>query len=202
MIWAVPLLDVTPVRMRSGGPALMALSLRSTAFLLDFLRLAGRDGCVEDKRYRYTTPSMATLTRSILVTFAYVRHLVAGRLGWYADRQFGRRSACPSLGLSERVNRPRTPALEVISFFVLAVMACAEVILWLWNGLRKDFPILAWSCRACGMIDLRGPLFLLVLTMISGARESYVGRRNHPAAIPGWRGWGLSSLSFCITADP
>jgi hypothetical protein len=63
--------------------------------------------------------------------------------------------------------------LEVISFFLLGLLACAGVIRWIWNGLRKDFPVLPRLsyARAMGVIVLWGLLFVLVLTMISGARE-------------------------------
>jgi hypothetical protein len=63
--------------------------------------------------------------------------------------------------------------LEVISFFVMGLLACAGVIKWVWNGMRKDFPVLPRLsyARALGVIVLWGLLFVLVLTMISGARE-------------------------------
>jgi hypothetical protein len=63
--------------------------------------------------------------------------------------------------------------LEVISFFLLGLLICAAVIRWVWNGLRKDFAVLPRLsyARALGIIVLCGLLFVLVLTMISGARE-------------------------------
>jgi hypothetical protein len=63
--------------------------------------------------------------------------------------------------------------LEVISFFVLGLMICAGVIRWVWNSLRKDFAVLPplSYARALGIIVLWGLLFVVVLTMISGARE-------------------------------
>ena len=63
--------------------------------------------------------------------------------------------------------------LEVLSFFLLGLLACAGVIRRIWNGLRKDFPVLPRLsyARAMGLIVLWGLLFVLVLTMISGARE-------------------------------
>lgn len=73
------------------------------------------------------------------------------------------------LGLSE-LTRAR---LEAISFFLASLLVCAWVIQGLWNGLRKDFP--RWPRlsfgKACGLIFLWGLLFVLVLTMVSGARE-------------------------------
>jgi hypothetical protein len=116
---------------------------------------------------------MATLTRSMLVTLALV-------LVWPQAASAG----MPSVTLSDVPPAVRTVTqtgltdlarqrLEVISFFLLGLLSCAAVIRWLWNGLRKDFPVLprlSYS-RALGMIVLWGLLFLLVLTMISGARE-------------------------------
>lgn len=63
--------------------------------------------------------------------------------------------------------------LEVISFFSVGLLVCTGVIQWVWNGLRKDFPLLPRLsyARALGVIVLWGLLFILVLTMISGARE-------------------------------
>jgi hypothetical protein len=62
---------------------------------------------------------------------------------------------------------------EVLSFFLLGLLACAGVVRWVWNGLRTDFPVLPRLSypRALGLIVLWGLLFVLVLTMISGARE-------------------------------
>lgn len=116
---------------------------------------------------------MATSARSILVMLAFV-------LIWPHAAPAG----MPSVSLADvppafhsMTQRELTDLarqrLEVISFFLLGLLACAGVIRWLWNGLRKDFPILPRLSypRALGMIVLWGLLFLLVLTMISGARE-------------------------------
>jgi hypothetical protein len=84
----------------------------------------------------------------------------------------------PSLTLSDLPTR-RTLThlvqmrLEVISFFSLVLLLSAAAIRWIWNGLRKDFPRiprLSYT-RAVGLVMIWGLLFLLVLTMISGARE-------------------------------
>jgi hypothetical protein len=74
-----------------------------------------------------------------------------------------------ALGLSD-MTRAR---LEAISFFVLALLACAGLIRGIWNASRKDFPALPRLSygRACGVVVLWGLLFVLVLTMVSGARE-------------------------------
>jgi hypothetical protein len=65
------------------------------------------------------------------------------------------------------------PRLDVISFFLVGLLICAGIVMLVWNSLRKDF---AWLPRltypkACGVVVLWGLLFVIVLTMISGARE-------------------------------
>ena len=75
----------------------------------------------------------------------------------------------PSLRLTD-VGEMR---LQTISFFVVVFLACSLVVKWLWNGLRADFtklPRLTYR-RSLAMVSLWGLLFILVLTMISGARE-------------------------------
>jgi hypothetical protein len=71
----------------------------------------------------------------------------------------------PSVSLTD-VARLR---LQGISFF-LAVAWCVRL---LWNRLRTDFPALPRLSygKALGVVALWGLLFVLVLTMISGARE-------------------------------
>jgi hypothetical protein len=63
--------------------------------------------------------------------------------------------------------------LDAISFFVVCLLGIAWAIQRVWNSLAKDFPRLPrisyWRCL--GLMGLWGLLFLLVLTMISGARE-------------------------------
>jgi hypothetical protein len=63
--------------------------------------------------------------------------------------------------------------LEVISFFLLVLIGCAWLVQRVWNSMRKEFPFLPRLsfARAVGVIVLWGLLFVLVLTMISGARE-------------------------------
>ncbi len=63
--------------------------------------------------------------------------------------------------------------LQTISFFLLCFLVSALFIQLVWNGLRKDFtrlPRLSYP-KALGLVSLWGLLFVLVLTMISGARE-------------------------------
>lgn len=62
---------------------------------------------------------------------------------------------------------------EAISFFALGLILCAAFIQLLWNWLRRDFPRLPRLTygKACAVVALWGLLFVIVLTMISGARE-------------------------------
>ncbi len=62
---------------------------------------------------------------------------------------------------------------EAISFFVVLLLLLALIVQRLWNSLGKDFPKLPriGYGRALAGVLLWGLLFLLILTMISGARE-------------------------------
>jgi len=63
--------------------------------------------------------------------------------------------------------------LQSMSFFLLLLVVSAAAVMFIWNGLRRDFvklPRLTYG-RSLGLVGLWGMLFLLVLTMISGARE-------------------------------
>lgn len=62
---------------------------------------------------------------------------------------------------------------EAISFFVAIVLASAFAVKLVWNYVRRDFsslPRLTYL-RALGAVLLWGLTFVVVLTMISGARE-------------------------------
>ena len=75
----------------------------------------------------------------------------------------------PSITLSD-LARMR---IQTISFFLLVFLLCSWIVHRIWNGLGKDFswlPVLSFR-RAMGLVALWGLLFVLVLTMISGARE-------------------------------
>lgn len=63
--------------------------------------------------------------------------------------------------------------LETISFFAAAFLVFAALIKGLWNYLAADFPRLPRMTygKALAAVILWGLLFMLVLTMISGARE-------------------------------
>lgn len=63
--------------------------------------------------------------------------------------------------------------LQAISFFVACLLLCAWGVYGLWGVLRKDLtwlPILTYK-RSLSLVVLWGLLFVIVLTMISGARE-------------------------------
>jgi hypothetical protein len=75
-----------------------------------------------------------------------------------------------------RVLQLSTPALErfqTISFFLFVFAGCAAVVMLLWNYVQRDFPRLPRLSfgRAAAGVFLWGLLFVIVLTMISGARE-------------------------------
>ena len=62
---------------------------------------------------------------------------------------------------------------DTISFFLVLLLFLALLVKLLWNYLGKDFsrlPKMTYG-RALVAVTLWGLLFLLVLTMISGARE-------------------------------
>lgn len=63
--------------------------------------------------------------------------------------------------------------LSTISFFGLGFLIAAQVVRWSWNRLSRDFPHLPTLThgRACLLVTAWGFAFVLVLTMISGARE-------------------------------
>jgi hypothetical protein len=75
----------------------------------------------------------------------------------------------PSIGLSEIAQL----RIETISFFLVAFLLCSAFVRAIWNGLRGDFPRLPDLTyrRAVMLVGIWGLLFLLVLTMISGARQ-------------------------------
>jgi hypothetical protein len=75
----------------------------------------------------------------------------------------------PSITLTDAASM----RLQSISFFLVVFLLSALVLRWMWNSLATDFPRLPRLSypKAVELIGLWGLLFLLVLTMISGARE-------------------------------
>jgi hypothetical protein len=63
--------------------------------------------------------------------------------------------------------------LQAISFFVASLLLCAWGVRWLWSTLSRDVPWLPELTyrRSLSLVVLWGLLFVVVLTMISGARE-------------------------------
>lgn len=63
--------------------------------------------------------------------------------------------------------------LEAISFFIATILVSAVVVRWLWNSLRDSFPKLPRLTygKALTLVLIWGLMFVIVLTMISGARE-------------------------------
>jgi len=63
--------------------------------------------------------------------------------------------------------------LQTISFFLVVLLLTALAVKGIWNFLRRDFPRLPRLTygKACGLVALWGLLFVVVLLMISGARE-------------------------------
>ena len=63
--------------------------------------------------------------------------------------------------------------LSTLSFFLLVLLLSAWAVKTIWNSLRADLPRLPRLSyrRALGLVVLWGLLFLLILTMIAGARE-------------------------------
>jgi hypothetical protein len=75
----------------------------------------------------------------------------------------------PSITLTD-IARMR---VETLSFFLLVFLLSSWAVKLLWNWLRTDFPKLPRLTypKAVGVVTLWGLLFVVVLTMISGARE-------------------------------
>jgi hypothetical protein len=63
--------------------------------------------------------------------------------------------------------------LQSISFLLLVLLLSAAGVMAVWNHLRRDFTALPrlTYLRSLSLVLLLGLLFMVVLTMISGARE-------------------------------
>lgn len=72
-----------------------------------------------------------------------------------------------------KLNESAEARLEAISFFLVVLLLATVVIRTLWNYLQRDFPALPRLSfgKALAGVVLWGMLFIIVLTMISGARE-------------------------------
>lgn len=72
-----------------------------------------------------------------------------------------------------RLSESGSARLQAISFFLLSLAVVSLAVMGLWNYLRRDFtrmPRLSYG-KAVGVVVAWGLLFVIVLTMISGARE-------------------------------
>lgn len=72
-----------------------------------------------------------------------------------------------------RLNDSVAARLQTFSFFLLVLLGAAAAVRLLWNHFRRDFPRLPRLTfgRALAAVLLWGLWFVVVLTMISGARE-------------------------------
>jgi hypothetical protein len=72
-----------------------------------------------------------------------------------------------------RLNDSALHRLEAISFFLFVFLLCGGAVKYLWNRVQRDFPSLprlSYGAALAGVF-LWALLFVIVLTMISGARE-------------------------------
>jgi hypothetical protein len=83
--------------------------------------------------------------------------------------------------------------LQAISFFLLCFVLCSVAIMLLWNYFRRDFPTLPRLSfgKSLAVVFLWGLLFVVVLTMISGARE---------LMTPG--AWKKQGFTYKLADDP
>lgn len=83
--------------------------------------------------------------------------------------------------------------VQTLSFFGVVFLLSALAVRAVWNALRTDFPRLPHLSypKALGLVGLWGLLFLLVLTMISGARE---------LMTPG--AWKRDGATYALADDP
>ena len=75
--------------------------------------------------------------------------------------------------LVSRLNDSVLFRLQAISFFLGVLFLSAIIVRWLWNAIQRDFPNLPRLSfgKALAGVLLWGLLFVIVLAMISGARE-------------------------------
>jgi hypothetical protein len=92
-----------------------------------------------------------------------------------------------------RLNESALERLQAISFFLLVFLLCAAAVAVLWNYVRRDFPVMPRLTygKAVAGVFLWGMLFIIVLTMISGARE---------LMTPG--AWEKQGFTYRLTDQP
>lgn len=93
--------------------------------------------------------------------------LLASGLIWFLPDVA--RAGMPSFTLTDAARM----RVQTMSFFLIGLLLSACFIMFLWNYLAKDWPALPrlGYGKALAIVGLWGLLFVLVLTMISGARE-------------------------------
>jgi hypothetical protein len=120
---------------------------------------------------------MRTATRAVLVSSVILLGHPAAAL-----------AGMPSFTLGDAARL----RVQTISFFLAGLLLSALLIKRLWNYLSRDFtflPRLTYG-KALGVVALWGLLFVLVLTMISGARE---------LMTPG--AWEKNGLTYRLARD-
>jgi hypothetical protein len=92
-----------------------------------------------------------------------------------------------------RLNDSVIQRLQTISFFLAVLLVSALAFRTLWNFIQRDFPKLPRMTflKALGVVLLWGLLFIIVLTMISGARE---------LMTPG--AWVKQGFTYKLAPDP
>jgi hypothetical protein len=92
-----------------------------------------------------------------------------------------------------RLNDTPLMRLQALSFFLLGFVVCALIVRWLWNSLAGEFPKLPRLSlvKALAGVMLWSMLMIIVLTMISGARE---------LMTPG--AWKKQSFTYKLAESP
>jgi len=92
-----------------------------------------------------------------------------------------------------RLNDTPLMRLQALSFFLLGFLLCTLVVRWLWNSLAEGLPKLPRLSlvKALAGVMLWSMLMIIVLTMISGARE---------LMTPG--AWKKQSFTYKLTDSP
>lgn len=110
-----------------------------------------------------------TLLRGVLSVVATVFFSTAARPAWA-----GMPSPLPSdWETISRLTDSAQNRIQAISFFFVGLLVSALFVQLLWNGVRRDIPRLPRLRygTALSAVILWGLMFVIVLTMISGARE-------------------------------
>lgn len=125
---------------------------------------------------------------------------------WTADSQ------PPSWARSPEGTSAGDSRFQAISFFLACLLLSAGGVKVLWNSIRRDFPVLPQLQyrRALSLVVLWGLCFVVVLTMISGARElmtpgawkkqgwTYALADAKPVDLSQLRRQGLEKLRFAL----